>query len=81
MDSVNSKQLELALYDVRSRIPWSGRSPRELTRVAQSFIFKPGGAKSVRELLDPLQLEFWPSEDKGPHRYDGAPLLIPFKGG
>jgi len=31
-------QLELELDDVRLRIPWGGRSPRELTRCGKLFI-------------------------------------------
>ena len=52
-------QLKLLLDDVVVRIPWEGRSPRELTRVQIDGIFKAGAAESVREFVDPAQLDLW----------------------
>ncbi len=73
---LNSDQLELELADVRVRVPWNGRLPRGLTRVARSFIFKPGGVKEHERICDPTQLDLFLAPDKGPFRYEGAPLLV-----
>jgi hypothetical protein len=69
-------QLELEFHDVRLKIPWSGRSPRELTRVHLEGIFKAGAAKSVRAFVDPAQTDLFGDAIKGPPRYEGAPLLF-----
>ena len=73
------RQLELVLSDVRVRISWDGRSPRELTQVHISGIFKASAAKSVSEFVDPAQICFEFEHQKRPFRESpgGAPLLIP----
>ncbi len=72
-------QLELALDDVRRRIPWAGRSPRGLTRSASLFIFEPSGKKKRERIRDPSQLELFARAVEGPPVYGGAPSLLPFK--
>ena len=59
-----------------AREPWGGLSPRGLTRVALGGILKAQAEKSVSGLVIPGQLEFWPSEEKAPWKYQGAPLLV-----
>jgi len=81
---MNSDQLVLALDDVRLKRavePWGGRSPRELTRGYESFIFRRKAGKSVSELVSGDQLELWPSDEEGPPVYRGAPLLLEPRGG
>ncbi len=57
-------------------MPWEGCSPRALTRVAMSRIFKAQAVKK-RERFDLSgQLDFWMTDEKGPVRSHGAPLLI-----
>ena len=73
----DSDQFELELDDARVRVPWDGRSPRGLTRVALSRIFKAQAAKSVCDLVCPGQLEFSWLDQKGPPGFSrGAPLLL-----
>ena len=74
---MNSSQLDLWEREV-SRTPWRGQSPRGLTRVACSSIFKAQAAKDALIVSDSLQLEIFPSGEKAPWIYQGAPLL---KGG
>ncbi len=75
---MNRGQLELALDDVRLRIPWEGKSPRELTRVAldMGVILKAWPSKSVSGMVVDGQLEFWPSKEEAPP-YGGSPTLLP----
>ncbi len=68
-------QLALALDDVRVRIPWAGRSPRDLTRASSSVIFKARAEKSVSDFVDADQVDLWPTGKKAPWVYQGAPLL------
>ena len=71
-------QLELGLDDVRIRIPWQGRSPRDLTRIAQSIIFNAGAAgRHEFPEIDPGQLKLFPAAIREPRRYAGAPTLLP----
>jgi len=63
------------------RVPWEGRSPRDLTRVSCSIILKALADKSIRDAVDPLQVDLFVASDRsGPWvgSYLGAPLLIPF---
>ena len=71
------EQLELFdLHEVEVAVPWSGRSPRDLTRVALRGIFKAQDAKSMSVFVDPAQCDLWPTVEEGPTRlYGGAPLL------
>ncbi len=73
----DGEQLELALEDRRVKVPWEGRSPRGLTRVALGFIFDPRGKKKHKRNRDPSQMEMFGGPSKGPPRYGGAPLLLP----
>ncbi len=73
---MNSEQLELDLFPGE---PWDGKSPRALTRGRLLFILKPGGAKSMRDEVDPLQYDMWPTATNAPRFvYRGAPLLRRF---
>ncbi len=59
------------------RVPWGGRSPRGLTRVALGLILKAQAAKSVSELISPSQLEFdLDGKKASPGFAGGAPLLV-----
>jgi len=74
---MNSAQLELGLDDVRLKIPWGGRSPRDLTRAGIALFLKRERQKDDRFFVDPDQVEFELAGKKGPPRYEGASLLIP----
>ena len=70
------EQYELGLWDRRVRVPWEGRSPRELTRVALSLTLKArGGREHERTGCDSQQCDLF---EKGPFVYEGAPLLLEF---
>ncbi len=79
----DSEQLNLDLFPGE---PWNGRSPRALTRVGSGLFLRPEPPKATRCMVDPGQLEMWPSQ--GPHRKRsvgrvvsaGAPSLLPLKG-
>jgi len=73
------EQLELdfpELLAAARRIPWSGVSPRALTRGYERGILKAQAAKSMSEFVDPEQRDFWLPEKKAPAIYAGAPLLF-----
>ncbi len=74
------EQLELALLDERlKRVPWNGRSPRDLTRGAELFIFQQRAEKSVRDFVNDDQGDLFEAPRKrAPADYAGAPLLLPF---
>jgi len=73
-------QLELDLNDVRVRIPWSGRSPRGLTRARLAFIFKAQAREKRERSWDSAQLDLFPrAPKKAPWVYQGAPLLSPLR--
>ena len=60
------------------RVPWDGRSPRALTRVGLSLIFKAQAAKSTSDFsIDPDQYDLFGDAKTGPPRYEGAPSLLP----
>ena len=73
------EQLSLALEgEERLRIPWDGRSPRALTRVGLSLIFKAQAAKSTSDFsIDPGQYDLFRAAIKGRPQYGGAPSLLP----
>ncbi len=55
---MNSEQLELKLA-----LPWNGRSPRSLTRVANLFTFQAGMGRLNRVFIpleEAVQLELFP---------------------
>ena len=65
-------------------LPWSGRSPRALTRGHLSFIFKARAAKDERFFVDPGQGDlFAVAYKKSRRRFSpAAPLLVdPPRGG
>ncbi len=74
-------QLELSLGDVRLKIPWEGRSPRDLTRSAMALYSSHGAEKSVSDFDRFGQLEIWPAGKKAGPQYLGAPLLLSLGGG
>ncbi len=73
--------LDLVGGTAELRIPWGGRSPRALTRVSLSFIFKPQGEKSMSEFVDPEQCDLFAQTERGPRFYTGAAPLLPLPGG
>ena len=76
-------QLELRLPGLvdLSREPWEGRSPRGLTRVALSTIFKAQAEKSTGDFVrDENQYDLWLPVKKAPRKYRGAPLLLALDG-
>ncbi len=73
----DSDQLELELNDARIVLPWGGRSPRALTRVVLSGIFK-AQAEKKRERFDLTdQIDMFDPSTEAPRIYRGAPLLVP----
>ena len=72
-------QLELfALREVTVRIPWDGRSPRDLTRVNLEGIFKAQAVKSMSDFVSVDQCDLFETRQKSPRVYSGAPLLSLF---
>ncbi len=59
------------------RLPWGGRSPRALTRVALSLILKTQGEKSMGDFVDPEQYDLWLPIKKRSPSYAGASPLVP----
>ncbi len=57
------------------RVPWGGRSPRALTKGFGRFTLKAQADKSMRDSVDPAQVDLWP-EWKGGPCYAGAPTLL-----
>jgi len=75
------EQLVLSLDDVRLQrvsVPWSGVSPRVLTKGHEVVILKAQAAKSMGDSVSADQGDLWPEWIKGPF-YEGAPTLLPFK--
>ncbi len=71
------KQFVLELADVRLRLPWEGRSPRELTKVQMSLFSSQEAQKSMSEFKDPAQLEFcFERQKRAPRKYGGSPSLL-----
>ena len=73
-------QLELALGEEflvgASSLPWSGRSPRALTRGYKRFTLKAQAKKSMRDFVrDENQFDLWLPVKKVPWVLQGAPLL------
>ena len=60
-----------------SMLPWRGRSPRGLTRVALGIILKAQAGEERSNLyVDEDQIVLWADRLKGPFVYEGAPLLL-----
>ena len=74
---MNSTQLQLALGDARVRIPWSGKSPRDLTRVRIALFLERERQKDERFFVDPEQYDLFLEAIPGPPQYEGAPSLLP----
>ena len=71
---------QLELWAVREEygyreVPWRGLSPRALTRVALSGIFKAQAVKSMSDFVNPEQCDLWLPRKKAPWKYQGASLL------
>ncbi len=71
------EQLELALLDKRLRVPWNGRSPRELTRAHNSLFLRHGPQKSVSDLVCVGQLELFVAGQNAAPPNGGAVPLMP----
>ncbi len=70
-----STQLDLWTGEI-DRVPWAGRSPRELTRGRKFLFSRREPQKSVSDFVDTAQLELWPPTEKALRFvYRGAPLL------
>ncbi len=74
---MNSYQLELAVDDVRVRIPWGGQSPRSLTKINMSLFSRREPQKDDRFFVDPNQYDQFLAAITGRPRYGGAPSLQP----
>ena len=74
----DSEQLELwpELARAAARVPWGGRSPRDLTKVGLALIFQAGADKSASDDGGFVQLELFVRNEKAPWLYQGAPLLL-----
>ena len=81
IESVLGEQLSFVFEGepAACRIPWEGRSPRALTRGAKWSIFEAQAGKSVGEVVDPEQIDFWLPGPKAPRLYLGAPSLFPLE--
>ncbi len=77
---MNSEQLDLFEGEV-ARLPWRGRSPRDLTRVGLGLFLRREPQKDDRFFVDPNQVEMFPVAMRKPPEYQGAPLLRPLPGG
>jgi len=74
---VSSPQLELDLGDERVRVPWGGRSPRDLTRVQIGLFLEREREEHGCFLADPRQYDLFRAAITGRPQYGGAPLLLP----
>ncbi len=61
--------------------PWSGRSPRALTRARNGLFLSQEAQKDDRFFVDPHQFDFWPAKLKRAARSPsaGAPTLLPLR--
>ena len=73
---MNSPQLDFWQEELEA-LPWSGVSPRALTRASKALVFKRERQKDDRFFVDPDQLAIvWRRQKKAPWAYQGAPLLL-----
>jgi len=83
---LTSRDGDQYLLDLRSpegavQVPWQGRSPRGLTRVALGVILKAQAGKSMSDFVsDENQYDLWVSIKRLPWVYQGAPLLRDLEG-
>ena len=68
------EQLELGLFPGE---PWSGKSPRALTRGRLGLIFRARADRARVMRPDPLQLELFPRRRQRLNLVGGAPTLLP----
>ena len=67
------------LWEVElQRLPWCGRSPRDLTKGARHLFLRRKPQKADRFLVDADQTDLFHAAKRGRHRYGGAPLLCRF---
>jgi len=72
--------IQLELFEggtVIVKVPWDGRSPRALTRVALGITLKAQAKKSASDFVDPEQYDLWLPLKERPPRYSGAAPLLP----
>ena len=74
---VFGEQLELPFEGGLERlsIPWDGRSPRALTRVGLSRIFKAQDVKKREQFVLSGQYDLWPTDEKAAPYLGAVPLL------
>ena len=73
---------QLLLFDVKPyvvRVPWEGRRPRDLTRLALGLILKPQGEKKRERFGLTVQYDLFVPSEKRRTIYDGAPSLLPLR--
>jgi len=71
---MNSKQLDLWQEELDA-LPWQGRNPRALTRVAKSLFLRREPQKDDRFFVDPYQCDLFRAAKIRRPGYRGAPLL------
>ncbi len=72
------RTLQLDLFRDASRVPWEGRSPRSLTRVAKALFLSHKAQKRERFFVDPYQIDlFGAGSERLPRVSGGAPSLVP----
>ena len=72
-------QLILDLDDPRVYVPWSGVSPRDLTKGAKRLFLRRKPQKDDRNFLDLRQGDLFRKAEKAPRIYRGAPSLFPLE--
>ena len=75
--SSEQRQLELALEDVRVRVPWNGVSPRALTKASSALFLERKRQKHERFFVDLNQYDLFLAAIPGRLQYGGAPSLLP----
>ncbi len=78
---MNSEQLELALDDVRLKIPWGGQSPRGLTTAYERFTLKTQGAEKRERFSLCARCDYYIVTTRGGPTRGGAPTLLPLPKG
>ena len=71
-------QLQLDLFP---GVPWSGRSPRFLTRCSEALFLRREPQKDDRNRIDPDQMDLFHAAITPPRKpSEGAPLLLEPRG-
>jgi len=73
--------VQLDLFEDVVTLPWYGKSPRSLTRVAEALFLRREPQKDDRFVVDPNQYDLWLPAKKAPRKYRGAPSLKEVKDG